>query len=25
CELHGLPWVILSWPEGDVAHLAPEG
>lgn len=22
CELHGLPWVILSWPEGDVAHLA---
>lgn len=25
CELHGLPWVIMSWPEGDVATIEPEG
>lgn len=25
CEATGLPWVIISWPEGDIRMLAPEG
>lgn len=25
CEATGLPWVIISWPEGDVRTLVPTG
>lgn len=25
CEESGLPWVIISWPEGDVRIIAPTG
>ncbi|MFJ3259646.1 C40 family peptidase [Pseudomonas sp. NPDC086581] len=25
CELNGLPWYVISWPEGDLAEIQPEG
>ncbi len=25
CEETGLPWVIISWPEGDVRTITPQG
>ncbi len=25
CEESGLPWVIVSWPEGDVRTIVPKG
>jgi proteasome lid subunit RPN8/RPN11 len=25
CEESGLPWVIISWPEGDVRTIVPKG
>ncbi|MFW5407750.1 C40 family peptidase [Pectobacterium brasiliense] len=25
CEETGLPWVIISWPEGDVRTIVPQG
>lgn len=25
CEATGLPWIIISWPEGDVRTLVPTG
>lgn len=25
CDEHGIPWVIVSWPEGDVRTVEPRG
>ncbi|EOC1327808.1 C40 family peptidase [Cronobacter dublinensis] len=25
CDAHGIPWVIVSWPEGDLRTIAPRG
>lgn len=25
CTESGLPWIIISWPEGDVRIIAPKG
>lgn len=25
CDAHGLPWVIASWPEGDLRVIEPRG
>lgn len=25
CEVTGIPWIIISWPEGDIRTLVPSG
>ena len=25
CDAHGIPWVIASWPEGDIRTIMPRG